>query len=379
MGDVQIIDKTWGGSREIDWLDSARYPAPGRAWEDWADGLGFQAIGGLARANAAHTEALQAAGWLHRDIRDASVDDPEDHGWIPPARQRRSVEQVAGIVRRAVDRLDPRDPPPHLPRALALTMVGIVQALGDLLFYPATEEPWAAATVDLAQVVGRQRREDPERPLFRGAGHVLAVASAAVESRPIGAGSQSFQVAESRGRTRAHWHEVECKATHVSGGHVKNLAEVERAIDAQRSAAGARLDPVDRAGLDDWLRDRARPETRVLFYRRRLAATRGHGVRWGAGPFDVSVSDAEAQAATADLEDKDILGRLTKAKGVLERHLRRLAPKAEEMALLTGDKAFLAPLTPAPRPRGDRTDGGRPPRAPRPPVEPICSPAPRCM
>jgi hypothetical protein len=337
-----------------------------REWEAWAATLGRFPGGGLARANAAHAEELRAAGWLHRPQRSAADDDPEDNGWIAPARHRRSVEDVGGMVRRLVDRLDPRSPPEHLPRPVALTMVGIVQALGDLLFYPDTETPWAAATVELAALVGRQRREDPERPLFRGAGHVLAVASEDGVERRLGAGAQSYQVAESRGRTRAHWHEVECKATHVSGGVVKNLGEVERAIDAQRSTAGAKLDPVDRAGLDDWLRDGASPVARVLLYRRRLAATRGHGIRRGRGAFDVAISDAEAKAATADLSDKDILGRLTRAKGILERHLRRLAPKAEEMALLTGDKAFLAPLTPAARPRGEREDGSRPPRAPRP-------------
>jgi hypothetical protein len=289
------------------------------------------------------------------------------------------VEQVAALIRDAVDHLDPRDPPPYMPRPVVLLMVGIVQALGDILFYPDIEEPWAAATVALAELSGSQRREDPERPLFRGAGHVLAVASETVDAHRLGAGSQSFQVAESRGRTRAHWHEVECKATHVAAGGVKNLAQVERAIDAQRSAAGARLDPVDRAGLDDWLRDHASPAIRVVRYRRRLAATRGHGIRWGEGPFDVTVSDSEAKAATGDLADKDILGRLTRAKGALERHLRRLAPKAEEMALATGDKAFLAALTPAAKPRGERDERGRrPTRVPRPPVEPICSNAVRC-
>jgi hypothetical protein len=354
VGDVQIIDRTWGGTREIDWLDSARYPSPGREWETWDESLGRFPGGGLARAGAEHAQRLLAAGWSHRDERSAAGEEPEDQGWIPPPRHRRSVEQVAKVVRAAVDRLDPRSPPEHLPRPVALTMVGIVQALGDLLFYPDTDEPWAAATVALAEVVGRQRREDPEQPLFRGAGHVLAVASEDGEGRRLGAGSQSLQVAESRGRTRAHWHEVECKATHVTAGHVKNLGAVERTIDAQRSTAGAKLDPVDRAGLNDWLRDRASPATRVARYRRRLAATRGYGIRWGRGTFDVSVSDAEAAAATAELSDQEILGRLTKAKGALERHLRRLAPRAEEMALVTGDKAFLAPLTPAARPRGER-------------------------
>jgi hypothetical protein len=354
VGKIEVIDRRGSGSRAAEWLGAACYPHPGQEWETWAERLGSFPSGGLAREKATHAEELRAMGWLHRDERSAAVDDPEDHGWIAPARQRRSVEQVAQVVRRAVDRLDPRDPPAHLPRPLALTMVGVVQALGDLLFYPTTDEPWAAATVALAGVVGRQRREDPEQPRFRGAGHVLAVASEVGEERRLGAGSQSLQVAESRGRTRAHWHEVECKPTHVTAGHVKNLGAVERAIDAQRSAHGAKLDPVDRAGLDDWLCDRVSPATRVRFYRRRLAATRGHGVRWGEGPFDVTVSDAEAATATADITDKDILSRLTRAKGALERHLRRLAPKAEEMALLTGDKAFLAPLTPAAKPRGER-------------------------
>jgi hypothetical protein len=236
-------------------------------------------------------------------------------------------------------------------------MVGIVQGLGDLLFFADIEEPWAAATMALAELAGRQRREDPEQPLFRGAAHALAVASEEPEAHPIGVGTQSLQVAESRGRTRAHWHEVECKATHVTGGSVKNLSHVERAIDAQRAAEGARLDPVDRAGLDDWLRDRTSPATRVLRYRRRMAATRGHGIRWGEGPFDVTVSDVEARAATADLSDKDILSRLTRAKGIFERHLRRLAPKAEEMAVATGDRSFLAPLAPPPKPRGQEKTG----------------------
>ena len=350
-----------------------------REWEAWTQTLGRFPGGGLARANAEYAEQLRADGWLHRPDRNAAVDDPEDHGWIAPARHRRSVEDVGKLVRRAVDQLDPRSPPEHLPRPVALTMVGVIQALGDLLFYPTTDEPWAAATVELAQVVGRQRREDPERRLFRGGGLVVAVGAGEGGERRLGAGSPNYHVAESRGRTRAHWHEVECKATHVSGGHVKNLAEVERAIDAQRNAAGARLDPVDRAGLDDWLRDGVSPSTRVARYRRRLAVTRGHGVRWGRGTFDVAVSDTEAAAATVDLSDKDILGRLTRAKGALERHLRRLAPKAEEMALLTGDKAFLAPLTPAAKPRGERAEGSRPHRAPRQPVEPIYSNAVRCM
>ncbi len=379
MGEIEVFDRRGGATRGAEWLGAACYPHPGQEWETWAERLGAFPSGGFARGGAEHAERLRADGWLHRPERSAAVDDPEDHGWIAPARQRRSVEDVGKLVRRAVDQLDPRNPPEHLPRPVALTMVGVVQALGDLLFYPDTEEPWAAATVELAQVVGRQRREDPERPLFRGAGHLLAVAAEDGEERRLGAGSPNYHVAESRGRTRAHWHEVECKATHVTAGHVKNLGDVERAIDAQRSAAGARLDPVDRAGLDDWLRDGARPETRVLFYRRRLAATRGHGVRWGAGLFEVTVSDAEARSVTADLTDKDILNRLTRAKGALERHLRRLAPKAEEMALRTGDKAFLAPLTPAPKPRGEREEGRRAPRVPRPPVEPIYSPAPRCL
>lgn len=379
MGDVQVIDRTWGGTREIDWLDSARYPNPGREWETWADSLGGFPGGGLARAGEEHAQALRAAGWRRSPGRAVADDGLDERGWEPPPRQRRSVEQAAAMVRRAVDRLDPRSPPEHLPRPVALTMVGIVQALGDLLFYATTEEPWAAATMALAELTGRQHREDPERPLFRGAGHVLAVAAEGGERRAIGAGSPNYHVAESRGRTRAHWHEVECRPSHVTAGHVRNLGDVERAIDAQRSAEGARLDPVDRAGLEDWLRDRARPETRVLFYRRRLAAVRGRGIRFGEGLFDVTVSDAEAKAATADLSDKDILGRLTRAKGALERYLRRLAPKAEEMALATGDKAFLAPLTPAAKPRGESGERGRPTRAPRPQVEPIHLSAPRCM
>jgi hypothetical protein len=356
MGEVQMFDEAWTETL-------SRFPG-----------------GGLARANAEHADHLRAAGWLHRPERSAAVDDPEDHGWIAPARHRRSVEDVGKLVRRAVDRLDPRDPPAHLPRPVALTMVGIVQALGDLLFYPDTDTPWAAATVELAGVVGRQRREEPLRPRFRGLGEVLSRAAEPASSRRLGAGSQSLQVAESRGRTRAHWHEVECHATHVTAGSVKNLHRIELAIDAQRSLDSARLDPVDRAGLDDWLRDGASPAVRVLHYRRRLAAVRGYGYRCNNDPFDVLISDAEAAEATADLTDKDILARLTRAKGALERHLRRLAPKAEEMALATGDKAFLAPLTPAPKPRGEREEGARrPPRIPRPPVEPIYSPAPRCL
>ncbi|WP_438028988.1 hypothetical protein [Sorangium sp. So ce233] len=379
MGGIEVIDRRGGGSREVDPAYSVHYPDTAGRLEAWSDTLGWYPGGSLARANTEYAEKLRATGWLHRPKRNAAVDDPEDHGWEAPPKQKRSVEQAAKIIRRAVDQLDPRDPPPYMPRPVVQIMVGIVQGLGDLLFYADIEEPWAAATLELAEIAGRQRREDPERTLFRDAGHVLAVAAEDAARPLLGAGSPNYHVAESRGRTRAHWHEVECKPTHVTAGHVRNLGDVERAIDAQRSAERARLDPVDRAGLEDWLRDRARPETRVLFYRRRLAATRGHGIRFGAGLFDVTVSDVEARAATEDLTDKDILNRLTKAKGILERHLRRLAPKADEMALATGDKAFLAPLAPPARPRGERAEGRRPPRAPRPPVEPICSPAPRCM
>jgi hypothetical protein len=330
------------------------YSYPGRDDEPWAASLTDYQGGGLEHAKEAHQQDLLASGWRLR-MRG------EEEEWTR-AVQRRGVEQVGDDLRKFVTR----------------GAAGwLIEALADLLFYPTAEEAWAVNEAALVELGGGKPREkaDPLRARFGSTAAALASAAAPLSARALGAGAQSYAVAESRGRTRARWDEIHCHPTHVGGGGIKGLAAVERAVDAQRSVAGAGLTAIELAGLEDWLKEKVKPEERIRRYRRRLAVQRGNRVTWvevlddgGSGTTEIAsassslaiISDAAAREATADMTDRAILALLTRARQQLERHLGRTPARAEALAFEMGDASFLAPVVER------RPERERPPPAPRP-------------
>jgi hypothetical protein len=325
------------------------YSYPGREDESWAASLIEYPGGGLELATVAHQQELMATGWRLRG-----------ETWSRST-QRRSVEQAGETLRPLVQRLDCRNPPPHTLGPVVGVAVGIAGALVDLLFHPTAAEAWAAGEVALRDLGGGKNREkeDPLRARFGSAAAALTRAEEPVSQRALGAGAQSYAVAESKGRTRARWDEVHCQASHVGSGSIKGLYAVEAAVDAQRSIAGAGIAALELASLRDWLEEKVKPEERIRRYRQRVAVQRGHGV----GGI---VSDAGAREATTDVTDRAILSQLTRARATLDRHLAKLPARAEALAAETGDTSFLAPIV---QRRPEREKRKAPPRRPVEPIE----------
>jgi len=348
MQEVEVITMRSAEARSLVPEVGPSYPRPGQAWDRWADELGVFPGGGLEADAAAHQQALAAAGW--RCVRRAAGSAGEaSEEWTAPPRQRRSVEEAGSLVRRAVMAANPRRMPPEAVEELCLWLVGFLEGLGDLLFYPDTEEPWARATTEL-RVARREsrRRGDPLRARFRD---LVEVLEAALFSAPeLGRGETTYATAQNKGRTRARWNEIFCSPSHVGAGSPRSLGAVERAADARWALKTSRADLVDVAGLGDWLVEEVTQAERVRRYRRRLASTRG-GARADMLETMAAISeggaDLMARELTADLSDEAILGRLSAARVRLETHLRRIAPRADEVALATGDRSFLASRLPA--------------------------------
>ncbi len=338
------------------------YPDPGREVESWAETLMSYPGGGLERDDEEHVGQLLAGGWSHIG-----------GCWDPPPRQRRSVEQAGEIVRRAVQRVDRRNPPAHTMGPAVGAMVGALEALGDLLFYPTVDEAWANATVKLRGMGGGKRRtEDPLRPRFVSVDAVIGVSKNPLIARSLGMGSPSYQVAQSSGRTRANWDEIHCSQSHTSGASIKGLQDSEAVVEAQWALRSSGVSEVDIDGLDDWLLCGASPEERVRRYRRRLIEP---GEWRRIAPYEDADEDRRARIRTAHLTDRAILELLTRARAKLDAHLAKLPARAEALAAETGDVSFLAPLV-ARRPERERTLRQRQRREP---VAPVRAPAQRWL
>jgi len=235
--------------------------------------------------------------------------------------------------------------------------------------------PWAHDPAVAALLSGdpcdrriRQRQTTTPRAPFRSAQHVLAAASAA--RCPLGAGAVSFdRAAETRGRTRARWGEIECRETRAAQFGVKGLATVERGVDAERGVGAADLSPAEvsaLAGADVPMAER------VLMYRAwvggvdvRPTDVRVRRVGVVAARREALLDAAEAiNAASAWLSDADVRRILAAARRRLESRLRRV-PAAGMRALMEGrrdlvaDESQLHGLIP---PRDDRA--GRRPSSP---------------
>jgi hypothetical protein len=312
-----------GGTRQVEVCDSARWPAPGLAWEAWAESLGGYPSGGLERAAAQHEQELRRAGWRF-----------VSEEWTPPPRRRHAVDAVAGRVRALVVQLDMRRPPAHTVGEACGALAGCIQALAGLLFYPTAEEALRELSDPrlVAKMLRQRRQHEPLRARFGSVGAVLVGGRAPVL---LGAGSSGYEVAQSRGRTRARWNEVFCQPSHGGSAGVRGLPVIEAALDRDLATRRVKLDQDQAvaaalwAGLRTWLVEKAKREERVVVFRRALAMQRGA---------------SEIQTTTADWTDRAILARLTRARESLIEQLQVAPARAADLAAATGDTAYLAPL-----------------------------------
>lgn len=120
--------------------------------------------------------------------------------------------------------------------------------------------------------VNRKRAGGPRAP-FSSAAAILNAAT--FREARLGIGPITFdRVAESKDRTRARGKEISCQATACFAGGAKNLAAVEREVDAARALNAVELSDIDRMGLID-AADKLSLEARLLVYRERVAIARG--------------------------------------------------------------------------------------------------------
>lgn len=192
----------------------------------------------------------------------------------------------------------------------------------------------------------RRKRAGGSRAPFASVASVLAAADGRAT---LGMGSITLdRVAESKGRTRAGWGEVECKETRSSSGGVKSLGAIERMVDAAKGLRGAGLTSADARGIVD-AAAKLPLEDRLLAYRAELA-----GWRWVADEKTIArVGEVEARRramqearrdilkATEHISDGEIRKAINRAKEHAENHLRKM-PLAGEMALRQGRKELVA-------------------------------------
>lgn len=187
------------------------------------------------------------------------------------------------------------------------------------------------------------RRCTPRKPRVAVFGSARSVLTMARGSVTLGMGSQSLQIAESRGRTRSHWGEVGVRGTtHTGSGRVKNLGDVERIADAENALAGAGLDKIDRAALE--------------------------ALADGAKTFDVVERYRTSLPLGYEITDEAIKQRIKRARRAAETHLRKIPERALAIAMELGDPTLAQPWIPPGKERSQKPHVIRPAR---PAVEPI--------
>ena len=240
--------------------------------------------------------------------------------------------------------------------------------------------PWVGHAWFLAILEGdpcdrefRRRNAPKARSAFRSAASVFAAAVYGEDTFGMSSGMGSPErVAESKGRTRATWDEIACKATRASAGGTRGLAAVDRTVDAAIGLSGLDLTAADAQGvLDAGAKSPAgRAPLGVQGAARRLALSplkRALVARIGHQEAEreamLAAAD-EIRAATSHVTDTQIRKAIAASKARVEEHLRQL-PAAGQMALskgrssMIGDEGQLHGLIPARDDRAKPARGGR--------------------
>lgn len=245
----------------------------------------------------------------HRNLDVWAADEDERlRAWEATRRRAmRGWDDVAKLMKRLRVTSSRRDYGPETLAGALLSTLGLL-----LLGVPADELLRRRGAKRKLREVGAPRS------LFRD---VAAVFSAADYATELGAGSPSYEVAGSRGRTRSTWQEVHVRASHVCGARARGLVAVELHTDAARALAGVEMEPID------W----------------RAVAALARGERWR----DVIAQyRVELGAGASIVTDDEIRDRVSDARRRLEKRLRRPAQHGDDMAFATGDATLAAGLIP---------------------------------
>lgn len=332
-------------------------------------------------ARPSNRRICMSYGATEQNVRDEERDCP-----VPLKRYRESLSRRAPTTDRdeiraltdrifgAIDYAIKENDVPHLLRAwVAGDEPGFT--LLRRAFAPWVGHAWFLAILegDPCDREFRRRNAPKARSAFRSAASVFAAAVYGEDTFGMSSGMGSLErVAESKGRTRATWDEIACKATRASAGGTRGLAAVDRTVDAAIGLSGLDLTAADAQGVLDAGAKLPLAE-RLLAYRARLAGwrcpplKRALVVRVGRQEAEreamLAAAD-EIRAATSHVTDTQIRKAIAASKARVEEHLRQL-PAAGQMALskgrssMIGDEGQLHGLIPARDDRAKPARGGR--------------------